>query len=173
MAIKKSMQELYDLLVANKNEVISDILESTLVPAMSTKARGASKGESVRTSLRDIDGNVVAILDYYYKRWMPLVGDEAVEFGKKASSNTGYNSMCKEGLAAWTKQQREAKEATAQILVDVEKGTLATDDIADRRAEIEEARKAIQPTDLGFETLDEVVAYLEAEGVELPEADAE
>jgi len=165
--VKKSMVELYEVLVANMDAQVSDIFESKILPLISTKARGAAKGESVRTSLRDVTGEVVAIRDYYFKRWMPLVGDEAVEFGVKASSNTGYNSMCKEGLSLWTKQQREAKEATAQILVDIEAGTLAADGISDRREEIEETRNAIESTNLGFETVEDVTDYLTAMGVEL------
>lgn len=168
MAIKKSMQEIYDILDANQTATVASVMPQ-LEALMSTKSRGAAKGESVRTSLRDADGNVVAIRCYYFKRWMPLVGDEAVEFGTKTGTNTGLNSMCKEGVSHWTKQQREAKEATAQILADVEVGTLDASDIAARREEIEAARQAIADTTLGFETLEEVQDYLDANGVTLAE----
>lgn len=168
MAIKKSMQEIYDILDANQTATVASVM-SQLESVMSTKARGAAKGESVRTSLRDADDNVVAIRCYYFKRWMPLVGDEAVDFGAKAGTNTGLNSMCKEGVSHWTKQQRVAKEATANILVDVEAGTLDASDIAAAREEIEAARQEIADTTLGFESLAEVQAYLEDNGVTLAE----
>ena len=166
MAIKKTMLDIHTILAANLTATVADVMPQ-LESLMSTKSRGAAKGEAVRTSLRDEHGNVVAIRCYYFKRWMPLVGDAAVEFGKKEGTTTGFNSMCKEGNSHWTKQQREAKAATAQILVDVENGDLDTADIAARREEIEAERQAIAPTDLGFETLDEVQAYLDANGVEL------
>lgn len=166
--IKKSFQVIHEVLTANQSSKVADLMDQ-LESLMSTKSRGAVKGTTSRTFLKSVDGEVVAILDYYFKRWMPLVGDDAVEFGKKAGSTTGYNSMSKEGLSAWTKQQTEAKKALEQILTDVEAGTLDASDIGARREEIEAERKSIVPTDLGFETREEVEAYLSTFDIELAE----
>ena len=165
MAIKKAFVELVEFLQANKQKNVSTVLNEVIEMA-SAKSRGATTGASTRTALRDTDGTVVAIFDYYFKRWMPLVGDEAVEFGLKKTSATGYNSMCKEGQSLWSKQHAAAKKAIEQILVDVESGELAPDAIGDAKAEILATRDEIQPTTSGFETVEEVTEYLASEGVE-------
>lgn len=171
--IKKSFAPIIEMLnaAAEAGKSVQDILADA-VSLASAKGR-ASAGPRELSYLKDDAGTVVAIRDYYFKRWMPLVGDEAVEFGKKSNTATGYNTMCKEGLSAWNAQQAVAKKATAQILADVESGDLEPTDIADRRGEIEEKRNAIIDTELGFSTRDEVVEYLESEGVTLATDEAE
>jgi len=165
MAIKKAFEPLVEFLQANENKSIKTVMDD-IVALASTKGRAAA-GEAVSTFIKDSAGETVAILDYYFKRWMPLVGDEAVEFGKKASAASGFASMSKAGVSNWTKQQRTAKAATADILTQVEAGNLDMSEIADVRADIEEARKMIVATDEGFETREQVLAYLEDEGVEV------
>ena len=161
--IKKAFEPIITFLRANKDATVSDILASAESLAA---AKTGGKGGAT-TFLKDVTGETVAILDYYFKRWMPLVGDDAVEFGKKAGSASGYSTMSKAGTSFWTKQQREAKTAGQQILADLEAGDLTVEGIADRKAEIEEARSSIQPTDMGFETQEEVVAYLADSGYEV------
>lgn len=169
--IKKTMLPLIALMQANQDAKVSAIMDEAVAIA-STKSRGAKKGTSVRTAIRGADNEVLAIRDYYFQRWMPLVGDAAVEFGTKKGSSTGYNSMSKEGLSNWTKQQAAAKKALDQILTDVESGDLDPSDISDRKAEIEAARKEVVATDLGFATLEEAQEYLIAEGYDLSEPEA-
>lgn len=164
--IKKTFQAVHDVLLANQTSTVADVMDQIL-PLMSAKSRGAATGTQTRTFLKTAEGEVVAILDYYFKRWMPLVGPLAVDFGTKKGSTTGFNSMCKNGLSNWTKQQAEAKKALEQILADVESGELEAADISSRREVIEAERKQIAATDLGFETLDEVKVYLEDYGVDL------
>lgn len=159
--VKKAYQPIIDLLNANKDQKVSKIFDQVLEIASAKTSR--SDGN---TFIKDAKGNTVAILDYYFKRWMPLVGDKKVEFGAKVKTSTGFNTMCKEGVSAWTKQQREAKNAGSQLLKDVSAGTTKPSDIAAKQAEIESARKAIAPTELGFATLDEVMKYLKKNGVE-------
>lgn len=160
--IKKAFEPIIEYLRANQDAVVADILGGAEALA-AAKTGGGSGGAT--TFLKDTEGNTVAILDYYFKRWMPLIGDEAVEFGAKKGSASGYSTMSKLGTSLWTKQQREAKAAMQKILEDVESGELAVEDIADRKAEIEAARAHVEPTDLGFETKDEVIAYLADYGV--------
>ena len=88
---------------------------------------------------------------------------ETVEFGKKASSPTGLNSMCKAGVSAWTSQQREASKAKEQLLVDLQAGEITSDDIAGITAEIEAARTAVAELPEGveaYESLEDLLATL-------------
>lgn len=167
MSIKKVYEPIISAMVsaleANPKVKLADVLEEIKALASAKTARTV-EGKS---ALRNSAGEVVAIFDYYFKRWMPLVGDKAVEFGKKANTNTGFNTMCKEGVSLWTKQQNEATKANKQLLEDVKAGTIQASDIGARQEEIETARKAIAPTELGFVSEEEVVAYLVSQGVEL------
>lgn len=163
MTIKKAYQDIVTFLEANENVKVKSILDQ--VREMASAKVGAREGGS--TFIKDAQGNVVAVLDYYFKRWMPIVGEKAVEFGAKKSTSTGLNTMSKAGVSAWTKQQREARAAEADLLDKAAAGEIQPTEIAAKQAEIEEARKAIAATDLGFETRDEVVAYLSENGIEI------
>jgi len=68
-----------------------------------------------------------------------------VEFGVKANSATGFNSMCKEGTSQWTKQQRAAKKSNEELLQSVANGEVKPEEIGARQAEIDELRKTIVP----------------------------
>lgn len=170
MSIKKAYEPIIAAMVAaletNPKVRLADVMEEIKALA-SAKAARSVEGKS---AIRDASGTVVAIFDYYFKRWMPLVGEKAVEFGKKANTNTGFNTMCKEGVSLWTKQQNDATKANKQLLEDVKSGTIQATDIGARQEEIEVARKSIAPTELGFVSEDEVNAYLAANGVTLKAA---
>lgn len=159
--VKKIFQPMVDLLEANKDVKVSKLMDQILEL---TAAKAARSGGS--TFLKDAQGNAVAILDYYFKRWMPLIGDKAVEFGAKAGTATKFNVMCKEGVSLWTKAQRDAKNASADLLKKVASGEIKPNEIAAHQAAIEEARKSIQATELGFATIEEVQKYLKKNGVE-------
>lgn len=160
--IKKAFVEIVAFLEANKDVKVSKVLDHVIELASAKTSR--TEGN---LSVKNTAGEVVAILDYYFKRWMPLVGDAAVEFGKKASTSTGYNSMCKEGVSAWTKQQREAKNATAQLLQNVSSGEVLPEAIPAEQAKIEETRKFVPATTLGFDTVEALSKYLVKNGVEI------
>ncbi len=165
MAIKKAFAPFMDIIESNLNATVADVADQ-LRELAGTKARGNTAG-SVSTFIRSTSGDAVAILDYHFKRWMPLIGSKAVEFGTKAGSASGYNQMSKAGVSDWTKRQRDAKNANANLLALVAAGEVAPHDIEARQAEIEAARTATPHSDLGFATKEEVVAYLESHGVDL------
>lgn len=167
MTVKKAYTDIVNFLEANKEATVADVLEDVIAMASAKTARSTAGS----TYLMDTEGNPVAIFCYYFKRWMPLVGDDAVEFGAKKNTATGYNPMCKEGVSNWSKQQREAKAANEGLVDRIASGTLAVEDIRGEQEAIEEARKQIIETDLGFETKDEVIAYLEDLGLELANQD--
>lgn len=165
MAIKKAYAEIVTFLEENADKKVKSILEDVRAMASAKVAR-----EGGSTFLKNASGETVAVLDYYFKRWMPLVGDKAVEFGAKKSTATGVNTMCKAGVSAWTKQQREAKQANDKLLADVSAGNVQPSEIPAKQAEIETARKAIVETDLGFATKEEVLTYLQEKGVQVVDA---
>lgn len=164
MTIKKAYADIVAFLEENQDKKVRAVLEDVKNMASAKVAR-----EGGSTFLKDVAGNTVAILDYYFKRWMPLVGEKAVEFGVKKNTATGFNTMSKAGTSAWTKQQREAKQAEQNLLAEVSAGNIKPSDIPAKQAEIETARKSIEATELGFETKEQVLAYLVENGVQVAE----
>lgn len=129
-----------------------------------TVAKQGGGGGAATTFHRDDEGNVVAVKCFYHGLWMsPAVA----EFGKKASSASGLNSMCKEGVSKWTKQQSQFKKAKEELLEQVAAGEVAPDEINDKLEALEEARKAVAPREdgYGFETLDECLEDNAARGI--------
>ena len=122
--IKKAYKEIVDLLENNRDTKVKHIIDQVIALASAKSSR--SEGSSY---IKDAEGTPVAIFDYYFKRHMPLVGDKAVEFGAKAKTATGFNTMCKEGVSHWTKQQKEAKNANTALLSKVASGEIAPDAI--------------------------------------------
>ena len=139
MSIKKAFIPLVELLEANKGKQVSSIMEQILEL---TSAKAGGGGRASNTVHKNDAGEVTHVLCYYHKKWEAL---EKVEYGKKASSPTGYSNMCKEGTAAWTKQQRDAKKGQADLLTSVAAGETKASDIKDRMAELETARGQIVP----------------------------
>lgn len=152
--IKKAYQPIVELLQANEDAKVSDILQDVI--DLSSAKTGAGGGKATAFH-RNEEGEVSAIKCYYHKLWMdPAV----VEFGKKATSPTGLNNMCKDGVSKWTKQQREAKAQEAELLSRVASGDLAVEDIAEEQERIAEESARIEPREdgYGFETLEECIA---------------
>jgi len=170
MTIKKAYVGIIDFLESNKNKKVSTILPEVKVLCESKTKAGAS---GIKTFLKDSDGTILGILDYYFKRWMPLVGSKAVEYGIKANSPSGFNPMCKKGVSYWTKQQAVAKKAMGKMLDDLENGKLECSDIADRKVEIEVAKTEIveELTLAMFSTKEELIDYLDSEGFKVEVAE--
>lgn len=176
--VKKAFQPIADLLEANKGKTVSDILGSfyELAKAQVNRTVGA-------VAVYDNKGKVVGLYDYFLKRWLPLVGEKAVEFGPKAGTSTGYQGMSKLALSAYTSQQRIAKNAELELLPQVIAGTVKPEEIPAKQAEIEAARTAtptvvkdgeteIQVASLGFATMDELKSYLSENKVKVGEKPA-
>ena len=148
MSIKKQYNDIIALLEANKNKKVSTIMPQLLELA-------SSKTNS-KTFHKDEDGNTIAIYCYYHKVW-ELVTE--VEYGKKKSTATGLNTMCKDGISHWSKQQRVAKQAKDELLTKVANGELNADDTNDELAIIEENRKLIVAQDerVAYSTLEDAL----------------
>jgi hypothetical protein len=132
--IKKAYKEVIELLEANKNKKVSTIMPQ-LLELVTAKV-------NTKTFKKDDDGNVTDVFCYYHKEWEELT---VVEYGAKKSSTTGLNTMCKEGVRQWSKQQRDAKKAKDLLLLGVSCGDIASEDLAAELEAIEAIRVSINP----------------------------
>jgi len=148
---KKAYVELVEFLEANKNKKVSTILDDI-------KAMTAQKA-SQKTFLTNDKGEVVAIYCYYHKQW-ELLSD--VEYGKKASSSTGFNTMCKIGVSNWTKQNNAVKRVGETVLSMLESGEIGADEIAETKERLIADAKAINTDNMpqGFESVDDALANI-------------
>ena len=151
MTIKKQFVELISFLEANEGKKVSTIMDE-IYSMVESKKRAS-------TSIKDADGNVIAIYCYYHKQWEVVA---EVEYGSKASSATGLDTMCKVGVSKWTKAQRDAKKANSDLLTKVASGEIEPSDILTLQAEIEANRTTMNVEDMpqGFASEDEVLQYL-------------
>jgi len=149
MSTKKAFLPIVELLEANKNKMVSAVLDQVMEI---TAAKAGGGGRSSSNVHKNDKGEVTHIFCYYHKKWEAV---ETAEYGKKASSPTGYNNMCKEGVAAWTKQQRDAKKAKDDLLSQVGTGDVKPGDIQTRMDEIEKARGKVIPREDKHGTTDE------------------
>ena len=151
MSIKKVFQPIVTLLQANQGLTVAEVLDKVVELA------SAKSGGGTSVAHKDEAGVVVAIRCYYFKLWMR---PDEVAFGLKASSSTGFNSMCKEGVSNWTKQQRTAKAAKEQLLVDVASGEIEPADLPNLLSAIdEEATQVVALVDgVGYDTLEQLLA---------------
>ena len=104
------------------------------------------------TFIKNDEGEVIAIYCYYHKKWELLT---KVEYGSKKGTATGYNTMCKEGVSKWTKQQRVKKAQEAELLTKLSSGDLKVEDIASEQERILEESKIIQPREDGHGYLED------------------
>lgn len=133
------------------------------IEALASAKSGAGGGKAT-TFHRDEAGNVVAIKCYYHGLWMD---PRVAEFGEKKSSASGFNSMSKDGMSKWTKQNAAAKKAKEELLLKVQSGEVAADGIADQLKQIDADREAIiaREDGYGFATLEEVLQDSQARGL--------
>lgn len=164
MAIKKAYQEIISTLEANRDSTVEEILP-TIIELASAKTGGG--GGKATAHHKGEDGTVLAVRCFYHKKWIsPLV----VEFGEKKSSSTGLNSMCKDGVSKWTKQQRDYKKGKDALLDQLVAGEIDQVDVQEQMNTLEEARNTVQPMDredgyTGFDSLEDCLADLEERGL--------
>lgn len=145
MSIKKSFVEIVELLEANEQKKVKDILPE-IIELVTSKQKAT-------TVFRDIEGNITHIFCYYHKKW------ESVEFyGQKASSHTGFNTMCKEGVNRWTKQHSQFRKLKGELLEKIVSDELAVEDLAQQLKQLEDERNVIIPRadSHGYEEIDEI-----------------
>lgn len=161
-SIKKVFVPLMTLLAANQSSTVSALMDQ-INGLVSAKVGGG--GGRATTFHKSEDGTVVAVQCYYFKLWMD---PRLVDFGAKAGSATGFNSMCKAGLSAWTKQQSAFKKAKEALLTEVASGAVEPSEIDAKIAELEAARDATIDTPVeiqAFETLEDCLNNSEQNGL--------
>lgn len=153
--IKKAFTGIVELLEANTDALVSDVLDQ--VRELAAAKTGAGGGKASTFHRDENTGEVVAIKCYYHGLWMD---PRVAEFGAKKTSASGFNSMCKDGQSKWSKQQAQLKKADQEILQAVASGEMDPANIADAQAEAKEAAKAVIPREdgYGFATLEECLA---------------
>jgi hypothetical protein len=154
MTIKKAYADIISYLEANMEQTVADVLP-TVVSMASAKVGG---GKSSSNHAVDADGNPIYIFCYYHKKWEPLA---EIEYGTKKGTSTGFNTMCKEGVSQWTRQNNAAKQAAANLLKQVANGEVSPAEIPAKQAEIEAERAQILPHSSGI-GFDELPADVEA-----------
>lgn len=132
MSIKKAFQPLVDFLQENKDSKVSTLMED-ITRICSAKTAGGSASASVK----DKEGNVVAIRCSFFEKWFPV---SHVEFGKKEGTATGFNPMCKEGANGFSKLQRDYRGAKETVLDKVSSGEIKPQDIQKELETLEKAR---------------------------------
>ena len=143
MAIKKAYQGIIAFLKDHSDHKVKSILDEVIAMASAKTGGGARAASTVKY---DADGNVVAIFCYYHKKWED---PSVVEYGARASAQSGLNNMCKEGTSQWTKQQRAAKGAQNDLLIDVLSGECTTEEASAMKDDIESMRSAVIPREDG------------------------
>jgi hypothetical protein len=144
MAIKKAYLDLYKFLTYHQDEIVADVLPE-LEKLMEAKVGGG--GRNASNARYNEQGDLTHIFCYYHKMWEPV---DEVEYGKKQGTATGLNSMCKEGLSQWTRQQSLAKKAKDGLLAQLAEGEVEAEDLSALLADIEHARNAIVPRSDGI-----------------------
>lgn len=149
MTIKKSYAEIISFLEANATKKVSTILADKDFLLLVSQTRQA------KTFLTDEHGEVIAIYCYYHKQWELL---SEVDYGKKASSTTGYNTMCKVGVSKWTKQNNAVKQVGEQVLEMLEQGKIQASEIQSTKDALLANAKIIDTDDMpiGYATIDDL-----------------
>jgi len=133
MTIKTAFVTLHNLIKENEGKELTPTLIAKLEELMLAKVMA-------KTFKKDDDGNVTHIFCYYHKEWEDV---SEVPYGKKASTAHGLNTMCKQGVSHWSKQQRVMKQAKSTLLDDVTNGVVEPSELPNLLAEIEETAKTI------------------------------
>lgn len=131
--IKKAYVELVALLQANEGKKVATIMPQILELV-------SSQGGAQSTTRYDEAGKLTHVFCYYHKEWEAV---DAIEYGAKVGTKTGLNTMCKQGVSQWTKQQRVAKQEKAKLLDAVSAGEVLPEELPAKMAEIEAARNQI------------------------------
>lgn len=162
--IKKAYQAIIAHLETNSDKRVRDVLPEVIEMA-SAKQGG---GGGVKSFHKNEAGEVVAAKCGFFGLWFPVIGEGAVEFGAKASSASGLNTMCKAGVSAWTKSNSDYKKGRDQLLTDManpENTDVTADNLADLLQGLEDAKNARpEAPGVGYETLEECAAAM---GIEL------
>ena len=145
-----------------ENKVKKSVLESIRSlynDAVDMTANKNSNGSGSKTTAYYVNGKLVAVFCYYHKHW-ELV--DHIEYGNKSGTKTGLNTMCKEGVSAWTKANRAYNKLKDDLLQKLFKKEITNDELQEQLS----VELSIEPhgdEEHSFATLQELEAYLDAQ----------
>lgn len=158
MTIKKDLQPLYEHLQSLSNKKLTDkLIQSIAEQYLATKNSNGSGSRT--TAYYDANRDLVAVYCYYHKQW-ELVSH--IEYGKKAGTKTGLNTMCKEGVSAWTKANRSKVKAKDDLLAQYTDGHIDSEAFKLALQALDEP-SVIEPhsnEEHSFKTIEELEQYL-------------
>lgn len=162
--IKKDFQPVMDLFsnvlaVLAQNKVKKSVIEQCTAlynDAVDLTANRNSNGSGSKTTAYYQNGKLVAVFCYYHKQW-ELV--EHIEYGNKSGTKTGLNTMCKEGVSAWTKANRKRQKTQDEVVKQLLKGEI-TNEEAQAFMDAEQVIEPHSNEDHSFATISELEAYL-------------
>lgn len=151
-----TINEIIAYLNDNENKKVSTV-KNELINMISELTK--RKTGPAQTHIRDANNEVIAIFCYYHKKWEIL---EHAEYGLKKHSTHGFNTMCKEGVSRWTKQNNKRKQIGNIILEELSSGILNAESIALRKQELEEECNIViaREDGHGFDSIDQVKTEL-------------
>ena len=186
-------QSVYALLVqaANEGKLVSDILTPAIDLMKSRKSDVITQlfgyemveGADGKLHRKYSEKHPVMIRCSIIGRFCPLIGSKRVEFGEKAQSTTGFNTMSKEGNNFFASNNRKVKDLIAKAEAKIQTATemlgamktktdteTALQKLQQAQAEKKEAEalRGLKKTDStqGFTTFEECLKYLENLGVQ-------
>jgi hypothetical protein len=145
-----------------ENKVKKSVLESVRSlynDAVDMTANKNSNGSGSKTTAYYREGKLVAVFCYYHKMW-ELV--DHIEYGNKSGTKTGLNTMCKEGVSAWTKANRAHNKLKDELLQKLFKGELTSEEVQEQLS-IEPSIEPHGDEEHSFATLQDLEAYLDAQ----------
>lgn len=161
VTIKKDLQPLHDQLQSLLGKKLTQkVLDDLTAQFLATKNSNGSGSRT--TAYYDDNRNLVAVFCYYHKQW-ELV--DHIEYGKKAGTKTGLNTMCKEGVSAWTKNNRTKAKVKDDLLSQFTAGAIDNDTFKASLQALDEPA-IIEPhsdEEHSFADIAALEAYLEAQ----------
>lgn len=139
---KSPGKEIIQLFMAHGNKKANTILKEFEAEINELVSDGRRVNKKFITCSKTKE--VVALHCNYFGRWMLIVGDNPVKFGRKGNAQSGYNYTSATGLALWTAQyavykveliKLECKNLDDAAFKKAEAKLAATRDIVDRSSE--------------------------------------
>ena len=152
--IKQQYVSIIEFLQANQDKKVKTILPELIEQC------GVQRTRNSDVTLYDGD-MLIAVFCGYHKKW-ELVSE--IEYGIKAGTKTGLNSLCKEGNKHQAAQSRKYSEEAAKLADAMMNGELSIEDAKEEKKKLEEAKVAViehsSGTTFSFDTKEEVFAAL-------------
>lgn len=156
------MTALHAALVELTNKKLTPKVLATLTEQfLATKNSNGSGSRT--TAYYDDNRDLVAVYCYYHKKW-ELV--DHIAYGNKKGTKTGLNTMCKEGVSMWTKNNRGNAKAKDALLHKFTEGDITEAEFKDYLNDLKAptAPEVHSDEEHSFDTLEQLEEYISAGG---------